>query len=460
MIDENLEESKNVKQLLKKAKMLRESEDYENAIKIYDGILKKEKDNAKALNAKGSVLYSQRKYMKALILFEKALKVDGNFHKALYNKGLVLYRFKRYEDALRFFNEAIQVKKNYTICYNAQGTSLFKLGRYKDAVDAFNKAKVGEKDALPYINAAEAYLLQENLVSARGELEKALEIGGRRTNRLIVDGRIKIEEKDYDGAIKSFGEAASSDMENPRPLLWDAYAKYLKAECSIDTEYKGKEEIFSIIREQKYKEGMFSIIRELENANELCKKKEKEKLRACILYFLGYFYYKSKDTFAAKERLEECINLKSKSQAKQRAHELLDSIWNYTIKPPWWRWWLWSPLHRWSRRMIFLILLIPLFSLLLNPVIPKWLPFFKVDLTVSLIVLLLSIFIILSPSISSIKAEKFEVELRSPPSLELFITPPKMKEGIEEQEDSEEHAAWVILIWKKLYTLFSPLLDI
>jgi Tfp pilus assembly protein PilF len=447
MIEKNPGESKNVEELLKKAKMLRTRRNYKKAIEICDSILKEEKDNAKALNSKGIAIYMCRDYEKALEIFEKATAVDPNFDKALYNKGLALFKLDRHEDAVEAFEKAIKVNQDYARSFNGKGASLFELGRYEEAIETFKEAKSRSNDARPWVNAAEVYLLHSDLDSARDELTEAFKRDDKNTNGLIINGRIEIEVKDYDSAIEEFRKAARSDLDDPTPLLWIAYAMYLKAECSIDIDLedngkkekdkKEKEEILSYRRERNYKNEIFSIIRELERADELCKKKSQEKLKACILYFLGYFYYKSKDTFAAKEKLEECINLKSKSPIEQRAHELLDSIWCYTIKPPWWRWWLWSPVNRTLRRIIFLVLLIPIFLLLFHPTIPEWVSFIKADWTVSLIVVALSIFIILSPSISSIKAKEVEVELRSPPSFEPFVVPLTLKEKIEQHVELE-----------------------
>lgn len=52
---------------------------------------------------------------------------------------------------------------------------------------------------------------------------------------------------------------------------------------------------------------------------------------------LGFLYYKRKDFFTAKERLKECVSLELESSANSRARGLLDYIWNYKIKPAWWR---------------------------------------------------------------------------------------------------------------------------
>ena len=68
-------------------------------------------------------------------------------------------------------------------------------------------------------------------------------------------------------------------MGNLRPLLWNAYAKYLKAEYSLN------------LNDKEYQEAIVAIIRELERANDLFKKSRKKEVdtKANILYYLGYF---------------------------------------------------------------------------------------------------------------------------------------------------------------------------
>jgi len=82
-------------------------------------------------------------------------------------------------------------------------------------------------------------------------------------------------------------------------LLWEVYAIYLNAEYS------------SIQNNRKYNENIASIIRKLERANKLTEKKGNKRTRSYILYYLGYFYYKIKDFYTARKKLEECIGLKS-----------------------------------------------------------------------------------------------------------------------------------------------------
>ncbi|CAD6494858.1 MAG: hypothetical protein LAKADJCE_00976 [Candidatus Argoarchaeum ethanivorans] len=213
------------------------------------------------------------------------------------------------------------------------------------------------------------------------------------------------------------------DVGNPLLLLWDAYANYLKTEFSLGS--KG----------EKYQEEVISIIRSLEKVDKLSKKHGKG-IRPYVLYFLGCFYFKSKDIFAAKEKLEECIRLKSKSSIETSARELLGNIWNYQIRPPWWRWWLNSPFYRWHKRIGFIILSLSIFALLLlHPFISGWFPPLQINWSLYVFLIALLVAILISPNIERIGARDIEVSLHSPPPLKHVLSPLVMEEGIKELEE-------------------------
>ena len=110
------------------------------------------------------------------------------------------------------------------------------------------------------------------------------------------------------------------------------------------------------ITDIKYQENILSILRKLEKASKISEKHGNIETQAYILYFLGYLYYKAKDYFTAKEKLEECIKLKSKFLFKQPACYLLENIWNIKIQPNLIDWWLYSPLNYGLNRYIFVII--------------------------------------------------------------------------------------------------------
>lgn len=251
------------------------------------------------------------------------------------------------------------------------------------------------------------------------------------TFALSLQGRIKIEERDYDAASKSFRKAISLDAGNPSLLLWDAYANYLKTEFS------------SGLKDEKYQERIASITRSLERAAKLSEKHGK-KIRPHILYFLGYFYYKGKDFVTAKQRLteciKECITLKSSgrmepstSELLNSARELLNYIWNYQIRPTWWRWWWDSPLCSRRKRATFVTLSLFIFALLLlHPYIPGWFRFPHINWALYGFLVALLLIILASPRIQHIRARDVEVEMHSLPPSEPTLSPTIMEQRIEE----------------------------
>jgi len=336
---------------------------------------------------------------------------------------------ERHKEALKAYEEAIKINPKFAEAWLNKGVVLSELEKHEEALKAFDKAiEINPQFALAYINLGELFLKLGNLKEASENVEKALKIESDLVPALNLQGRIKIEEKDYDAASDSFKQAMSLDIGNPIHFLWDIYAHYLKAEFSLDS------------KDRKYKEKIATIIRNLEKMNETLSKKQKQRkeIRADVLYFLGHFYLKSNDIFTAKEKLEECVKLKSKSSIKAPAREWLGNIWNYRIRPPWWRWWLNSPLYRWPKRIgFFILLLFILFIfalLLLHPFIPEWFSSLQINWSLYIFLIVLLIIILLSPNIEHIQTKGIEVVLHSPPSIEPVLSPmimEKIMKGIE-----------------------------
>lgn len=199
------------------------------------------------------------------------------------------------------------------------------------------------------------------------------------------------------------------------------------------------------MKNREYQEEITAIIRKLEIMNELIEKTEEKRFRSYILYFLGYLYYNIGDVFAAKEKLRECINLKSKLPVEKRAFELMDYIWTYEIRPIWWRWWLSSPLCSLRRKVAFSVLLSLIFLLFLfHPFIPKLLPF--INWYVYIIFIIFLIFILLSPNIRRMKIGELDVELSSPPPPRPVLSPPSIEKMIEDIRRSTNYTGEQVLI--------------
>ena len=328
----------------------------------------------------------------ALSAFEKALEIDPNLAEAWVGKGVVFGKYKKYREAITAYEKAIEINPRLAPAHSNLAELFFDLG---------------------------------NLEGAREEVNRTLDIEENHILALTLKGRIKIENQLYDTATETFEKAIALDHTDLKLFLWHAYAKYLGAEFSCGA------------KNGKYQESIHSIIAWLTRAEQLTEDFRDEETTAHVLYYLGYFYYRSRDPFTAKEKLQKCIELKSKIRPSARA--MLGNIWKYQIRPAWWRFWLVSPQYPWGKRILFFLLSVSVLALLgLHPFTLKWVDPLKINFTLYTILVVFLLFMILFPSIERLKVQDIEVELRAPLAYELGVSPAKMGEEIKRLEIDHE----------------------
>ncbi len=408
-----------------KGKTLRKLGRYDEARKAYWKAIRIDPEFANAWNNRGVVLYWLRKYDAAIWAFNRAIKIDSTFRLAWKNKAGTLGKLGRYDEAVTAYQRALALEgQEDEQAWHNMGVALAKLKRYEEALEVFHKVtQLNPESALAHSILGEVFFSLGNRDSAYQKAEDALGINENDPYALSLKGKIQIEQQEYESAQASFEKAIPFDVGEPRLLVWHSYAEYLAAEFSSDSEGG------------KYQERVLSIIRELERAQEIATGTEREEIRACALYFLGYFYYKSKDIFAAKEKLRQCLEIESSVRASAR--EMLDYIWGHQIRPPWWRWWLDSPTYGWTTRLIFGVLVGLILVLFWLPVLKaKWFLSDRVREMKSLVYILyisfvaLLVIVLMFPRIESIKAKEIEIELRTPPPFEFVLSPAIMEAEI------------------------------
>ncbi len=77
-----------------------------------------------------------------------------------------------------------------------------------------------------------------DLKNSSKHIDSAISIDRKNGYSLTLKGKIKIEEQEYEKAISLFKQAISLDLGNLRIIIWDAYAKCLKAELSYASNKK------------------------------------------------------------------------------------------------------------------------------------------------------------------------------------------------------------------------------
>jgi tetratricopeptide (TPR) repeat protein len=391
---------------------------YEEALDAFVRVIEIDPLSSQAWYYKGVMLDRLFRYEEALDAFDKAIEIDPLDVESWNGKGTIFGRLGKYKEALAAFDQAILIYPERITSWHNEGIILYRLSMYKEALNAFNKAiEIDPTYALAYSNLAETQFTLGYISEAEDSVTKALELCPELVPALLLKGEIEIEKKQYFKADQFFNRAISIDIGNPLLILWTVYAQYLEIESSFHSDSK------------VYKEEIFRIITKLERVNKIISRLEYEdrRIRAYILYFLGFLYYKAKDLIKVKKTLIECINLKSGSSEQSAAKELLNNFWDYVIRPPWWRWWLFSPLNTWLKRSIFSVISFAIVTLcIIQPFIPAWFPGVEINLAPYVVLALLLVIVLFWPNIESIRAGGVEITLRSEPIRYIEAVPPSL----------------------------------
>jgi superkiller protein 3 len=154
---------------------------FDDALKVFDKILKKNSDNDVILTKKGFVLKEIGRYDEAIESLTKALTINPNFSEALGTLGNVYEKIGDYRNALGSYEKSIMIDPENAISWVYKGNILYTLGKIQEAVECFDTAlkfNPNLKLALEKKEKVSRYLdkkkeASENIVK---QMEKALSL--------------------------------------------------------------------------------------------------------------------------------------------------------------------------------------------------------------------------------------------------------------------------------------------
>jgi len=452
---------------------------FNEAIKIESGqpIAEKAQLMANVFNNKGLLLFKMGRFEESIESFDKSIDIAPEYSFARKSKALVLCELGEYEKALTVFEEAQTIRPTEGKVNLLLANTRLKLGDVRKANESIEEALkdfrmlLDEKSKI-YSIRGQIEIGKRNYSEAIESFEKAISFDPSNLSFLIWKAYVRYLKAEY--LINRF---QSQDQKEELSQIKDS-----ERTNSINKEYQ--EEIVAIIRDlekvyisfnKKQKSLSLSQIISLETQAlgnklekverfiygesklikpstclkchinlltmplELKKIVEDRLIEAYTYYSIGYLYYKINDFYSALNKLKKCTDLKPGSNINEPAKSMIQNIWNYKIKPPWWKWWLCSPINKWSRRIFFGVIVFSIFGVLL--------PSFTRNLVFSLthflsgsleslafelrslayiltdsiaavqeIVLLILLFVLLSPSIEHIRSKDFELKLSSSPA--------------------------------------------
>jgi tetratricopeptide (TPR) repeat protein len=225
---------------------------------------------------------------------------------------------------------------------------------FERALEAYRKATIANPKNFHARNGlAELYFRLGNSRGALKELEASISEAPENAFSRNLKGRVELEEQTCEEALESFRRALALDTEDRRLLLWDAYARYMYAETSLEE------------NSARFRYMLLAAAGKLEKGA-IWQRPEDNELKAYAFYFLGLFYYRAQYYQKAVERLDECLRLEAPAEVKKCASQLLKNIQTVSLKPAWWEWWLNAKTNSLLKKMSFGLIFLFIASLLLS----------------------------------------------------------------------------------------------
>lgn len=199
--------------LFQKGELLRSLDRHEEAIAIFDEIIKKNaEDIDKATMHKGMALFGLGKYKEALDSFIQFLKISKALnHYAYFNMGNCYRNLKQHDEAIQAFEKAASIEPQFIAAYLNLAHLLYELGKYKEALPVFEKVLVLDPNRMDALYS-KAYALKE-LGKTKESVEaydKIIELKPFDYEAYLRKGHLLAATGDLKGAVKALEKGLGS----------------------------------------------------------------------------------------------------------------------------------------------------------------------------------------------------------------------------------------------------------
>lgn len=165
--------SSQVRTWLQKAVAHHQAGDLLSAERLYDKVLKRDRNNPDALNLKGVVASHTGRHQYAISFFDRAVAALPGYAEPHFNKAVSLAALGRSEEALASYEAAIRLRPDYGDARLNTGLLLYMLGRRDEAIAAFREMTIAcPTDARGFYNLGTC--LEKSLATAEATSREAL----------------------------------------------------------------------------------------------------------------------------------------------------------------------------------------------------------------------------------------------------------------------------------------------
>ena len=164
-----MKNSNNSTDPIEQAKVLKNQENFEEALEILDELYKNNPYSEEIKNLLIETLfdyggylndYYTQEYEKATQIFKRITNLSSNNYRAHYNLGIAYYNLGEMENAKNSFETALKIKPDYKYCFYNLGLIYEAIGNYEEALKNYEHALEIDKDFV-YARVAQAQIRQK-----------------------------------------------------------------------------------------------------------------------------------------------------------------------------------------------------------------------------------------------------------------------------------------------------------
>jgi tetratricopeptide (TPR) repeat protein len=197
-----------VQQALQQAVTLHQQGRFDDAERLYQGILTGTPGNFDALHLLGVLMHQRGRSAEALNLIAQALETGTKSADALLNHGNVLFAMRRFAEALSDYERALALRPDDAELLSNRANTLCELNRPGDALASFDRALARRPNDPDILNNRGNALLQLNRAAeALASYDRALAIRPHDAQTLINRGNALTDLRRPDQALASYDRA-------------------------------------------------------------------------------------------------------------------------------------------------------------------------------------------------------------------------------------------------------------
>jgi tetratricopeptide (TPR) repeat protein len=160
------------------------------------------KSKSELLLEEAFTYFDEREYQQAIGVFDKILRDEPKNVLAYFHRGLSYDFLEDYNTAIRDYTKVIELEPKHELAFSYRGKSKFDLKDYNGALMDLNKGLLNSpQNKLAYIWRAETKKELKNYNGAIQDYDKAISISPEDTSLYVRRAYVRNEIKDFKGAI-------------------------------------------------------------------------------------------------------------------------------------------------------------------------------------------------------------------------------------------------------------------